>query len=135
MQISISDEDIQYAERILGCCFDEERRIFIRDLSTLDLQAVPGSGKTTALLAKLIILESKMPFDHNAGVLVVSHTNAAVDEIRDRIGNIASKLFRYPNFVGTIQSFADEFLTVPYFTNRYNCSINRIDDEMYGELV
>mgnify|MGYP003488220458 CR=1 FL=1 len=56
MQIEISNDDIEMAERILlpcGCHFDEERRIFIKDLSTFDLQAVPGSGKTTALLAKL----------------------------------------------------------------------------------
>ena len=49
--INITDEDINYAERILlpeGKNFDEERIKFIRNLDTLDLQAVPGSGKTTA---------------------------------------------------------------------------------------
>mgnify|MGYP006331805363 CR=1 FL=1 len=59
MQIEITDKEIDYAEQILlpkDCHFDIERRNFIKDLSTLDLQAVPGSGKTTALLAKLLIL-------------------------------------------------------------------------------
>ena len=41
--------------------FDDERLDFIKSFSTIDLQAVPGSGKTTALLAKLIILETKLP--------------------------------------------------------------------------
>ena len=62
--IEITDEDIRYAENILlpqGKTFDDERRNFIRNLSTIDLQAVPGSGKTTALLAKLLILETKLP--------------------------------------------------------------------------
>ena len=52
--IEITDSDIEYAEKILlkeGFTFDEaERRPFIKDLRTLDLQAVPGSGKTTVLL-------------------------------------------------------------------------------------
>ena len=56
--IEISDKDIQYSEQILlkeGQSFDDERKVFIKYLCTLDLQAVPGSGKTTALLAKLLI--------------------------------------------------------------------------------
>ncbi len=80
--IEITDQDIQYAERILlpvGSTFDLERRAFICNLNTLDLQAVPGSGKTTVLLAKLLILETKLPFSDGSGVLVLSHTNAAVD--------------------------------------------------------
>lgn len=61
----ITDEEILYAETILlpeGKTFDDERRIFIKNLDTIDLQAVPGSGKTTALLAKLLILEKKITF-------------------------------------------------------------------------
>ena len=84
--IEITNEDIQYAESILlplGKTFDDERRDFIRNLSTIDLQAVPGSGKTTALLAKLLILETKLPLHGSSGILVLSHTNAAVDEIKD----------------------------------------------------
>ena len=84
--INITDADIEYAENILlqeGKTFDEERRSFIRDLNTLDLQAVPGSGKTTALLAKLVILEKHMPLKSGRGILVISHTNAAVDEIKE----------------------------------------------------
>ena len=34
-----------------NCFFDKERRDFIKQLSSCDLLAVPGSGKTTALLA------------------------------------------------------------------------------------
>lgn len=135
---NISDSDIAYAEKILlkeDCSFDEERRSFIKDLTTLDLQAVPGSGKTTALLAKLLILEKYMPFADGYGVLVISHTNAAVDEIHSRIGKYAPKLFRYPNFVGTIQSFVDTFLAVPYYSNHFKSKPYRIDNEMYNEKI
>ena len=89
-EINISDEDIHYAEKLLlpeGKEFDDERKDFIRNLNTIDLQAVPGSGKTTALLAKLVILERKLPFADNSGILVLSHTNAAIDEIKEKISN------------------------------------------------
>ncbi|MBQ6780429.1 MAG: ATP-dependent helicase [Treponema sp.] len=136
MQIEISDKEIENAEKILlpkNMVFDKERRDFIKDLSTLDLQAVPGSGKTTALLAKLLILEHKLPFENNSGILVISHTNAAVDEIKNRIGIVAPKLFTYPNFVGTVQSFVDNFLAIPYYTSEYNHRPYRIDDEILYE--
>ncbi|WDZ95769.1 UvrD-helicase domain-containing protein [Herbaspirillum sp. WKF16] len=136
MEIEITEEDIAFAESILlapGASFDEERRAFIKNLSTLDLQAVPGSGKTTALLAKLLILDRYMPFADGSGILVISHTNAAMDEIKNRIGLHCTKLFRYPNFVGTIQSFVDEFLAIPFFISKYKHPPVRIDDDLYDQ--
>ena len=133
---NVSADDIAHAERILlppGESFDEERIRFIKDMGTLDLQAVPGSGKTTALLAKLLILDRCLPFRDGSGILVISHTNAAIDEIRDRIGAHCANLFRYPNFVGTIQSFVDEFLAVPFYANKYGRVPTRIDDDIYEQ--
>ncbi|SHJ05766.1 UvrD-helicase domain-containing protein [Pseudozobellia thermophila] len=137
-EINITKADIEYAEKVLlpeGKEFDEERRLFIRNLETLDLQAVPGSGKTTALLAKLLILERYMPLKSGRGVLVISHTNAAVDEIKERIGKHCPKLFAYPNFVGTIQSFVDTFLAIPFYTNKFKKKPSRIDSEIYDERL
>lgn len=131
---SLSPDDIAYAERILlpaGESFDEERRRFISDMGTLDLLAVPGSGKTTALLAKLLILDRYLPRQDGAGILVISHTNAAIDEISNRIGPHCTQLFRYPNFVGTIQRFVDEFLAIPYYINRYRKAPIHIDDSIH----
>lgn len=136
--IEITNEDIQYAESILlplGKTFDDERRDFIRNLSTIDLQAVPGSGKTTALLAKLLILETKLPLHGSSGILVLSHTNAAVDEIKERIHQYCPKLFRYPNFIGTIQSFVNEFLAIPYYNFKLKKKPLRIDNEIYSEQI
>ena len=134
MQITITNEDIEYAEKILlpaNKHFDEERRNFITNLDTIDLQAVPGSGKTTALLAKLIILEKKMPFTDGSGVLILSHTNTAVEEIQFKLQTIAPKLFNFPNFVGTIQSFTDTFLALPYYAHVHKTHPYRIDDDIY----
>jgi hypothetical protein len=136
--INITDEDILFAERILlpeGKTFDVERKSFIRNFKTLDLQAVPGSGKTTALLAKLIILEQKLPLQDGSGVLILSHTNVAVDEIRLKIQKYCPKLFSYPNFIGTIQSFVDQFLAIPFYVTKFKMKPIRIDNEIYDESV
>lgn len=132
----ISEEDIAYAESVLlpeGKVFDTQRRAFIRNFETIDLQAVPGSGKTTALLAKLLILERKLPFEDGSGILVISHTNVAIDEIKERIHKYCPRLFSYPNFIGTIQSFVDNFLAIPYYSQRNEKKPVRIDNGIYNE--
>lgn len=136
VEINVTDEHIAKAETILlpeGHSFDEERLDFIKNFETLDLQAVPGSGKTTTLLAKLIALEHFFPLPENAGVLVLSHTNAAIEEIRERLLPHCPNLFSYPSFVGTIQAFVDTFLCIPGYINKYQKKPYRIDEEIYEE--
>jgi DNA helicase-2/ATP-dependent DNA helicase PcrA len=138
MLLEISDDDIYYAEQILlkkGDIFDDERVAFIKNLDTIDLQAVPGSGKTTALLAKLLIIEKNLPFKDGSGILVISHTNAAVDQIKYKIGKFCPKLFAYPNFVGTIQSFVDQFLAKPFAHNFLGVAPRWIDSELYQDQL
>lgn len=137
-EIDITDKDIQYAEALLlpiGKTFEREHIDFIRNFNTIDLQAVPGSGKTTALLAKLVILEHKLPFDDGSGILVLSHTNAAIDEIKEKIQNHCPKLFSYPNFIGTIQSFVDNFLAIPFYVSIFKKKPTRIDSDIYNEKI
>ncbi|MDR3712616.1 MAG: UvrD-helicase domain-containing protein [Puia sp.] len=132
----VTDAEIQYAENILfgrTGVFDPERTTFIKELQTCDLQAVPGSGKTTVLLAKLLILEKRLPFPDHRAVLVISHTNAAIDEIKERIGPYCPKLFSAPHFIGTIQAFVDKFLAIPYYVHVYKRKPARIDDEIFTE--
>jgi len=134
----ISDAEIAYAEGILlpsGKHFDAERQRYIKDWRTIDLQAVPGSGKTTALLAKLVILERHFPLKGSPGVLVISHSNAAVDEIKRRLCKSSPRLFDYPHFNGTIQSFVDAFLAAPYYTMKYGRRPERIDASGYEKLA
>jgi len=59
--------------------------ITIKQGDFLGIMGTTGSGKTTALLAKLIILEKKMPFPDGSGVLILSHTNTAVEEIQSKL--------------------------------------------------
>ncbi|PTV97840.1 superfamily I DNA/RNA helicase [Halanaerobium saccharolyticum] len=140
-ETNITDKDIKYAESILlnedeSFKDDKNERIdFIRNLETIDLHAVPGSGKTTALLAKLLILERKLPFEDGSGILVISHTNNAVDEIKNEIGEYCAKLFSYPNFIGTIQSFVNQYLAKPFFNQVTKEKISKINDDFYNERV
>jgi len=135
MAIEITDDDIAYAEKLLlpaGCRFNDERRIFIRCMESRDVVACPGSGKTTALLAKLLILARKMPFaDGPRGICVLTHTNVAIDEIKERAGIASASLFRYPNFFGTIHSFVGTYLAIPAYIGLFGHRQIRIDDDYY----
>ncbi|NTU73433.1 UvrD-helicase domain-containing protein [Candidatus Roizmanbacteria bacterium] len=96
---------------------DEERVSILEAMRTIDVQACPGSGKTTLIAAKLILLAKKWPFQ-NQGVCVLSHTNVAKNEILNwlkRSNTIeAHRLLSYPHFIGTIQDFVNRFLALPY---------------------
>ena len=120
----ISNQDIESTEKLLlpnGAHFPEDARNVIRCWHSTDVAACPGSGKTTVLLAKLKLLADRMPLENGAGVCVLSHTNVAVDEIRNRLSEYVDKLLGYPNYIGTIQSFVDKLLfstlnDAPFFT-------------------
>lgn len=142
MLVEISIWDIEYAKNILSKIkwkninFDDERIIFIKNIEeSFDLQAVPGSGKTTALLAKLLILEKKID-QLDWWILVLSFTNVAIDNIKEQIGQYCPKLFWwYPHFIWTLQSFVDEFLAKPYFVNQNGMKISTIDDDVFLKTI
>jgi superfamily I DNA/RNA helicase len=126
------EKHIDQAQEIFinGNTFDSERIEFIKNLETCDLLAVPGSGKTTALIAKLYCLAQNMPFEDGSGILVLAHTNHAVNEIENKLKKHCPQLFEYPNFVGTVQSFVNKFLAIPLYTQK---NINRCKIIEYDE--
>lgn len=106
----VEDFHIADAEQLLigGNHFDKERLDFIKRLDSCDLLAVPGSGKTTALQAKLFVFLNSSLFLQRM-VLVLSHTHAAVNEIKKKLSLSCPNLFQHPNFIGTVQDFVDTF--------------------------
>lgn len=131
----ITNEEIEYTEKLLlpdGESFNEERRKILRDWSSLNVQACPGSGKTTILLAKLLILAKRMPIDDNRGICVLTHTNVAIDKIKDGLAKNTGVLFQYPNFFGTFQSFVDKFLAIPACIHYLKSRPDRVDGELYN---
>lgn len=110
--------------------FDEQRVNIIKEDASCYVQACPGSGKTTALLAKLIILANKMPLPDGKGVCVLTHTNVAIDEIKAKLGPKADVLFKYPNFFGTIQTFLHKYVAAAALHYYYGSQINYVDDDV-----
>lgn len=136
--MEILDSDIEYAEKLLlpyGMHFDDERNFFIKYLDNCDLLAVPGSGKTTALQAKIVCLSRHLPLNNNKGILVLSHTNNAVTEIKKKLHTECYNLFEAPHFIGTVQDFVDTFLAIPYYEQFYKQKIHVIDDLAYEHEV
>ena len=139
-EIVVTEEDIKYAEKVLFGkvdVFDNEDRVpIIQNFNeSIDVNACPGSGKTTVLLAKLIILSRKLPLKNGQGICVITHTNVAIDEIKEKLGDKSDILFKYPNYFGTIQNFIDTFLAIPFFKYKYNSFIRSIDDDIYYDTI
>jgi hypothetical protein len=60
--IEITKADIELIEKELKLRLDDAERIAVlREVKSCDVQAGPGSGKTTILIAKLAILARKWP--------------------------------------------------------------------------
>ncbi len=136
--MNISELDIEQSEKVLlpsNLKFDYERRQFIKRVDSCDVLAVPGSGKTTALQAKLYCMSRHLPLDSNQGILVLSHTNNAVDEIKCKLYAYCHTLFEAPNFIGTMQDFVDTFLAIPFYENVFKQKVNAIDENVYEQEV
>ena len=128
-----TEEEIIIAHEILlkgKKAFDAQRIDVIKEDRSCYVQACPGSGKTTALLAKLIILANKIPLPEGKGVCVLTHTNVAIDEIKARVGQKADALFKYPNFFGTIQTFLHKYVTAAALHYFYGSQITYVDDDI-----
>ena len=133
-----TDDEIKIAHDLLlpgKPDFDEDKVAVIKSNISQDIKACPGSGKTTVLLAKLLILANRMPFGDGSGICVLTHTNVAIDEIKARFGSQADILFSYPNFCGTIQSFVDKFLTIPLFNSCNEIPISDINDDRANRII
>ncbi|MBI9095890.1 MAG: UvrD-helicase domain-containing protein [Sphaerochaeta sp.] len=121
--LTITDADIARVECIFSTNseirFDDHQREIIKDLHTPIVYACPGSGKTTVLLAKLVILATKWEYKFS-GICVLSFTNAARIELQQRLGGnqIGNKVLEHPHFVGTIQSFIDTMISIPYLKSK-----------------
>jgi DNA helicase II / ATP-dependent DNA helicase PcrA len=132
--LNITDEDIAFVENHFGFEFNEGQKKIIRYWDSTDIQACPGSGKTTTLAAKLIILANKIPKSFKQGVCVITHTNVAVAEIKSKLDSYSNFYFNYPNHFGTIQSVVDKFFTIPAYKNEFKSSPT-IDNDSYYDII
>lgn len=84
-----------------------------------DVEACPGSGKTTSLALKVAV-ELSFWTQRHRGVLILSHTNVAKREIEKAAATMpgCADVLRPPHFIGTIQAFVDRFLALPYLRGK-----------------
>jgi ATP-dependent DNA helicase UvrD/PcrA len=135
IELEFTDDEIALTVRELGLDLSGNEDEIVKVLRceySCDVQAGPGSGKTTILIAKLSILARRW-VKANCGICVLSHTNAARIEIEDRMNQSAGlrKLLRYPHFIGTFQSFADQLIALPYL-RECGIGITAIDNERFS---
>lgn len=133
-EIVITDRHIEIMESKLlkNGSFDENRKDIIRNFKdSINVNACAGSGKTTVLLAKLELIINKLPFEDGSGICILTHTNVAIDEIKNRLGEKSEILFKYPNYIGTIQTFIQKYLTNPFFKSYYKKDIKVVDNNEY----
>lgn len=128
--------NIPELERLLlpaGCHFADDAKAVIDCWESTNVLACPGSGKTTVLMAKLQHLADKMPLLQGRGICILSHTNVAVNQIKKRLtGDAAAKILSYPNYAGTIQSFVDSFIVLPFWRSKVHTPVRLVSREEFA---
>ncbi|MFW6046599.1 MAG: UvrD-helicase domain-containing protein [Candidatus Woesearchaeota archaeon] len=85
------------------------------------VKACPGSGKTFSVAARLAKLLSENTYRHQ-GIAVISFTNVAADEIKRSLSeDYGITKLGYPHFVGTIDSFINKHIFLPFGHLLMNC--------------
>lgn len=132
LDFEITENDIKEIFEKHKIYESNERSDFLKGLDNyLEVQAVPGSGKTKILGVKIGLLLKKWKFA-NSGICVLTHTNVAKAEILKSCKEIDNncKMEHFPHFIGTIQEFVDKFLAIPYLKS-HNFIINQILDKYF----
>ncbi len=129
---AFATQKVEAMVKLLGLDpLDAEQWDFLQSKTTQDLQAAPGSGKTTLIGLKLALMADAWT-SVTCGVCVLSHTNTAKNEIADRVASIAAgrRLLCYPHFIGTIQSFVHTFLALPAVRAK-GVEVRSVDDTAF----
>ncbi len=102
--------------------------MFLRDAQPNSfLAACPGAGKTYQVVGRYL---ARATSEKRKGIALVSFSNSAIDEARERCG-AAVEALRSPHYVGTFDAFIHRFLVTPYLAAR-GTQPSYIED--WGEL-
>jgi len=88
-----------------------EQQSFVEAEGGIYVEACPGAGKTRAIVARFMKRAGEEP---RKGIALLSFTNAAVEEVRERCGG-NSRLLLAPNYVGTFDGFINRYISAPAF--------------------
>jgi DNA helicase-4 len=113
---------------------DEQRRAVVADDDYCLLVAGAGAGKTTTMAAKVKYLVEKKQVPPEK-IIVISYTNKAIDELKERI----NKKLRIPARICTFHSFAYDivrkFSDTPPEVNysAYNIVFEMLEKEIFND--
>lgn len=79
------------------------------------LKACPGSGKTEVLGIKSAY-EINSWENKNRGIAILTFTNSAEDEIRNRVEMYLDEKLKYPNYIGTFTSWIHGYIANPFLS-------------------
>lgn len=100
----------------MSITLSDEQKVFIQTSGKVILNACPGSGKTTTVAHKIysLIQNWKDNYSINAGIVCLSFTNVAKNEIAEKFREINGFPLPYPHLISTIDSFVNTFITLPF---------------------
>jgi DNA helicase II / ATP-dependent DNA helicase PcrA len=126
--IEISLEDIGSIESLIlppEHKFNEDQVQVLLANKSADIVACPGSGKTTVLIAKIAIIYKKLKKrNKNEGICIFTHTNVGVEEINNSLKKVGINKLDYPNFIGTINEFFNQFISIRAYYEFFKKDIN-----------
>ncbi len=99
------------------CNLTPEQEAFAAHVGSSFVHACPGAGKTRTIIARLAKISATLP--SRRGVAVLSFTNSAIDEFRERchVARLES-LLKFPSFAGTLDAFVRRFVVLPSLAAR-----------------
>ncbi|MCI1580603.1 MAG: ATP-dependent helicase [Clostridium beijerinckii] len=101
-------------------------------LSSIDedifLNACPGSGKTEVLAIKSSY-EVQRWRNKYKGIAILTFTNSAEDEIRNRIEIYLNETLKYPHYIGTFTSWIHGYIANPFLSKITNYKGNENHDK------
>lgn len=79
------------------------------------VKACPGSGKTFSVAARMARLLKENGLSKHQGIAAISFTNTACEVIKHELRNTFNcDNISYPSFIGTIDSFINTYIFLPY---------------------
>ncbi|PFT49484.1 UvrD-helicase domain-containing protein [Priestia megaterium] len=133
--INISEEDVKLIQKSIlpqNCEFSPEQLSVILAQENANVIAGPGSGKTTVLITKIALLLKKyndQKVKSKVGICIITHTNVAVDEIKQQLSNIGISKIEYPHYIGTIHDFFNRFFTIKSYYKLYDSKEHTFTEE------
>jgi DNA helicase II / ATP-dependent DNA helicase PcrA len=100
----------------MSLLLSDEQKKYVQTSGRVILNACPGSGKTTTVAYKLfsLIQNWEKEFTASSGIICISFTNVAKNEIAEKFKEISGYSLPYPHIISTIDSFINSYITLPF---------------------